>query len=206
MNKAVGSRLYQKMGTELPRASVEQPDARIPSLPTDRPARLAGMTSDDSRDEASAATPSLRTARVLRVTDETCEVWRDGAVAVVAFAPTVPAPRTERVSPGHLVAIATPADGRDVVVWRWFDAVVLGEEADGSVRLWEAAHGEVLARRRPGCRHLEPGVRAYASAGLPGADWWVASPVGAGDVVPPVDLEEVAAFYASNDLWEAALG
>ena len=163
------------------------------------------MTPDDSGNEAPVATPSLRTARVLRVTEETCDVWRHGGIAVVAFAPTMLAPRTERVSPGHLVAIATPTDGRDVVVWQWHDAVVLGEEGDGSLRLWEPAHGEVLARPRPGCRHLEPGRRAYASAGLPGADWWVAAAVGTDDV-PPVDLEEVAAFYTSNGLWAAALG
>lgn len=160
------------------------------------------MTTDETSDDAPGTTPTLHTARVLRVTETSCDVRRDGGVATVAFAPTVPSPRTERVSPGHLVAIA----GRDVVVWRWFDAVVLGEEADGSVRLWEPAHGEVLARPRPGCRRLEPGVRAYASAGLPGADWWVAAAVGTGDVVPPVDLEEVAAFYTSNGLWTTALG
>lgn len=164
------------------------------------------MTTDARHGDRPGTTPPLRTARVLRVTEEACDVWRDGGVATVPFAATLPAPRTERVSPGHLVAIATATDGRDVVVWRWFDAVVLGEEADGSVRLWEPAHGEVLARRRPGCRHLEPGVRAYASAGLPGAGWWVASAAGGGDVVPPADLDEVAAFSASNDLWAAALG
>jgi len=164
------------------------------------------MTTDDRHDDSPGTTPSLRTARVLRVTETACDVWDGGGVATVPFAATLPAPRTDRVSPGHLVAIATAADGRDVVVWRWYDAVVLGEEADGSVRLWEPAHGEVLARPRPGCRHLRPGVRAYASAGLPGADWWTASAVGTGDVIPPVDLAEVAAFYASNGLWAAALG
>jgi len=152
------------------------------------------------------AVPRLRVARVLRVREADCDVWRDGGTASVAFAPTVPAPRTERVSPGHLVAIATPADGRDVVVWRWFDAVVLGAEDDGSVRLWEPAHGDVVARPRDTYRHQEPGGRAYASAGLPGADWWVAAPVGTADAEPAVDLDEVAAFYTSNGLWPAALG
>jgi hypothetical protein len=38
------------------------------------------------------------------------------------------------VSPGHLVAVATAPDGSEVVVWRWYDAVVLGEEA-GLTRL-----------------------------------------------------------------------
>jgi hypothetical protein len=83
--------------------------------------------------------------------------------------------------------------------------VVLGTEHDGSVRLWEPAHGEVLARPRDTYRHPEPGTRAYASAGLPGADWWAAATVGAEDV-PAVDLDEVAAFYTSNGLWAAALG
>ena len=45
------------------------------------------------------------------------------------------------------VAAATAPDGSEVVVWRWYDAVVLGEEA-GLIRLWEPAHGEVVARRR----------------------------------------------------------
>jgi len=175
----------------------------IPSPPAGPPCQTPRMTTDDRHDDGQ--TPSLRTARVLRVTEAACDVWRDGAVTSVPFAPTVPSPRTERVSPGHLVAIAATTDGRDVVVWRWFDAVVLGEEADGSVRLWEPAHGEVLARPRPGCGRLAPGVRAYASAGLPGADWWVAAAVGSGDV-PPVDLEQVAAFYTSNGLWGAAFG
>jgi hypothetical protein len=38
------------------------------------------------------------------------------------------------VSPGHLVAVATAPDCSEVVVWRWHDAVVLGEEA-GLTRL-----------------------------------------------------------------------
>ncbi|MFE5339991.1 hypothetical protein ACFQ80_07200 [Isoptericola sp. NPDC056578] len=164
------------------------------------------MTTDDGRDGGPGPTPSLRTARVLRVSETACDVWHDGRAATVPFAATVPSPHTERFSPGHLVAIAAPAGGHDVVVWRWYDAVVLDDERDGSVRLWEPAHGEVLARPRPGCPHLEPGVRAYASAGLPGADWWVAAAVGTGDSVPPVDLDEVDELYTSSGLWAAALG
>jgi hypothetical protein len=60
-----------------------------------------------------------------------------------------------------------------VRVWRWYDAVVLGEQRD-SLRLWEPAHGEVVARRRRVRQPHEPGTRAYLSAGLPGAEWWVA--------------------------------
>ena len=56
-----------------------------------------------------------------------------------------------------------------LVLWRWFDAVVLEQSAD-QVRLWEPGHGEVLARsRNPQCG-FSAGTRAYASAGLPGAD------------------------------------
>src|SRR5690554_2086555 len=82
--------------------------------------------------------------------------------------------RGKRVSPGHLVAVATGPSGADVAVWRWYDAVVLASEDDGSARLWEPAHGEVVARARDSYQNQDPGSRAYASAGLPGADWWVA--------------------------------
>src|SRR5690606_25730881 len=84
------------------------------------------------------------------------------------FAPMFPTPRVERVPPGHLVAIATGPGGADAVVWRWYDAVVLGHEPDGAVRLWEPAHGEVMAQARASYAKQEPGSRAYASAGLPG--------------------------------------
>src|SRR5438552_18517713 len=88
----------------------------------------------------------------------------------VRYATLFPSPRTERVSPGHLVAIATAPDGTEAVVWRWYDAVVLGAQA-GLIRLWEPSHGEVLAQPRPGHQPPPPGTRAYLSAGLPGADW-----------------------------------
>jgi hypothetical protein len=42
------------------------------------------------------------------------------------------------------------------------------------IRLWEPSHGEVVAQPRPARQSLQPGTRAYLSAGLPGADWWVA--------------------------------
>jgi hypothetical protein len=144
-------------------------------------------------------TARLHAARVLRVTEDACEVWSPDGTAWVPFAPMFPTPRVERVSPGHLVAVATGPDAAEVVVWRWFDAVVLGTEDDGSVRLWEPAHGEVLARPRPGYEAQQPGSRAHASAGLPGAEWWVAS----GD---DVELDEVDALYTDNDLWAAAFG
>ncbi len=113
-----------------------------------------------------------------------------------------PSPRVERVRPGHLVAIAT-GPGTDVVVWRWYDAVVLGTEDDGSVRLWEPAHGEVIARARASYQKQDPGSRAYASAGLPGADWWVADSASGAPHSANVELDDVDVLYTENDLWSA---
>jgi hypothetical protein len=143
----------------------------------------------------------LRTSRVLRVNENACEVWGDGDVSSVRFAPMFPSPRVERVSPGHLVAIATGPNGTDVVVWRWYDAVVLGAEGDGSVRLWEPAHGEVLARVRATYTKQEPGSRAWASSGLPGAEWWVAGTTNGAPATGDIDLDEVDALYTDNGLW-----
>lgn len=115
-----------------------------------------------------------------------------------------PTQRTERVSPSHLVAVATAVSGVEAVVWRWYDAVVLGPEASGLVRLSEPAHGDVVARVRASHRGQEPGSRAYASPGLPDADWWVAGPV----VVHPehavVDIDEVERLFTMSGLWTAA--
>jgi len=63
-------------------------------------------------------------------------VFAGGRTETVAYARPFLTPRTERVAPGHLLAVATTADVSDVVVWRWFDAVVL-EAVDGIIRLWE---------------------------------------------------------------------
>ncbi len=116
------------------------------------------------------------------------------------YAKAFPKPRADRVAPGHLVAVATAADGSQVVVWRWFDAVVL--EVDGtSVSLWEPGQGTVLARPRNPQQTYQPGSRDYLSAGLPGADWWVASPVVARAEDAVVDLDEVEQFFTSLDVW-----
>lgn len=151
--------------------------------------------------------PTLSTALVLSTTEDICTVREAAAVLRARYAPGFPSPRCERVSPGHLVALARADDGAAAVLWRWYDAVVVEpvvEPVDaGLVRIWEPAHGEVLARRRPSCASLRPGHRAYASAGLPGADWWVADHVEGDD--PAVELDEVAALYSDNGLWEAAL-
>ena len=82
-----------------------------------------------------------------------------------------------------------------------YDAVVLGE-ADKRIRLFEPAHGEVLAQPRPAFGWARPGTRAYLSAGLPGADWWVSGPtVTAADNVE-VELDEVERFCTEHDLWD----
>jgi hypothetical protein len=146
----------------------------------------------------------LRTARVLHVTEHACEVWNEGHVSPVRFAPIFPSPRVERVSPGHLVAIAAAPDGAEVVVWRWFDAVVLGADSVGSVRLWEPLHGEVLAQARSTYTPQDPGSRAWASSGLPGAEWWVTGSTNSFSATGAIDLDEVEALYTENELWPMA--
>ena len=61
-----------------------------------------------------------------------------------------------------------------------------------------------LARRRPSYGDEVPGSRAFASAGLPGADWWVACLDGAERL--EVEVDEVLALYTENDLWESVYG
>jgi len=107
------------------------------------------------------------------------------------------------VLPGHLVAIAE-APGAAAVIWRWYDAVVLGSDA-GSVRLWEPAHGEVAAQRR-WQQEYEAGTRAYLSAGLPGADWWVAGRAVGRAEDAEVELNEVGRLYTEHGMWDSAFG
>ena len=133
---------------------------------------------------------TLRTAVVLEVAEESCQVVAAGRVERAGFLDAFPRPRTERVLPGHLVAVVAGATGPQVV-WRWYDAVVVGTEGD-AVRLWEPGHGVVTARPRTSA-DLPLGSRAWLSAGLPGADWWVASAV-AGP--PEVELREVVELFA----------
>jgi hypothetical protein len=145
--------------------------------------------------------PRLRCGIVLRSGEDACEVVAGGEVASVRFAAQFPAPRRERVLPGHLVAIAG-APGAGVVVWRWYDAVVLGSDAE-CVRLWEPAHGEVAAQRRWPPRQYGPGTRAYLSAGLPGAQWWVAGRVVDQAEDAEVELDEVGRLYTEHGMWES---
>ena len=111
-----------------------------------------------------------------------------------AFASFFPTPRVERVLPGHLVAVVA-----DLVVWRWFDAVVVDAHGD-QVRLWEAVHGEVLAQARHGEVQYAPGQRAYLSAGLPGADWWVEGCVSQKPSKTVVDVGAAQAFLTGHGL------
>jgi hypothetical protein len=137
---------------------------------------------------------------VLHVQEEACQILRGGRLSRVRYAEPFPSPRTERVSPGHLVAVAATADGAEAVIWRWYDAVVLGEEA-GIVRLWEPAHGEVVAHPRRARQRRQPGTRAYLSAGLPGADWWGAGAAVAEAEEADVELDEVERFCTERGLW-----
>ena len=171
----------------------------VPGAPNG-PEMISGM------DSASAAAPNVRSAVVLRVAETWCQVRIGEDLKRARFAPQFPAPRTQRVSPGHLVAIAQAPDHGEVVLWRWYDAVVIKHDDDGTVLIWEPAHGEVVASARPPCPRLLPGCRAFASAGLPGADWWVADAVPARPETAAVELGEVSALYSDNDLWGAALG
>lgn len=85
-------------------------------------------------------------------------------------------------------------------MWRWYDAVVLGHDRH-LVRLWEPAHGEVDARPRLAEHRYTSGSRAYLSAGLPGADWWVAGDAVTHGENAEVELDEVERLYTEHDLW-----
>ena len=151
------------------------------------------------------STPRLRCGIVLHAEEDACEVLVGGQVVSVRYASQFPAPRRERVLPGHLVAVAEAPGASAVVVWRWYDAVVLGSEA-GTVRLWEPAHGEVAARPRRPQQHYDPGTRAYLSAGLPGAAWWVAGTAVNQGEDAEVELDEVERLYTEHDMWDSAFG
>ena len=155
------------------------------------------MTDPVNRDLVPA---QLRCGIVVRVREDACEIVRNRQLCSVRYATPFPSPRTGRVSPGHLVAIATAPDGTEAVVWRWYDAVVLGAEA-GLIRLWEPSHGEVLAQPRPAHQSPQPGTRAYLSAGLPGADWWVAGGAAASAEDADVELDQVEQLYTERGLW-----
>lgn len=135
----------------------------------------------------------LQLATVLHTTEEICTVMTTDTRLEVRYADFFPTPRVERVAPGHLVAMSRTGTGQAVIVWRWFDAVVQ-EAGDRSIHLWEPAHGFVVAQPRTPTRAYRPGTRAYLSAGLPGAQWWVAGPVTEHSEDADVEVAEVRAF------------
>jgi hypothetical protein len=147
--------------------------------------------------------PRLRCGIVLEAEEDTCHVLAKGQVISVRYASQFPAPRSQRVSPGHLVAIADLPGGSAAVVWRWYDGVVLSSDPS-SVRLWEPGHGQVIARRRQPGKPYSPGTRAYLSAGLPGADWWVAGTAVHQAENADVELEEVRRLYTDHGMWDSA--
>jgi len=119
-----------------------------------------------------------------------------GPLQAVTLGPS----RVDTATPGHLVALAPAADDTPLIVFRWYDAVVLAA-ADDQVRMWEPAHGEVLATPRRSRQRRQPGTRAYLSAGLPGADWWVAGHAATAAEQADVELGEVERFCTEHDLW-----
>ncbi len=143
----------------------------------------------------------LRRGIVLRSKEDACEVLLGGRPVWARYAGAFPSPRVERVSPGHLVALAPAAGDTPVVVFRWYDAVVLGAAGD-QVRMWEPAHGEVLATPRHSRQLWQAGTRAYLSAGLPGAEWWVAGHATTAAEQVDVELGEVERFCTERDLWD----
>lgn len=147
------------------------------------------------------ASTRLRCGIVLRVQEEICEIATDDGPLSVRYANQFPSPRTERISPGHLVAMTPRPDGPAAVVWRWYDAVILAERSD-LIEMWEPAHGVVLARPRPSYVSMRPGTRAYLSAGLPGADWWVAGPTATESEDADVELTAVENLYTEYSLWD----
>ena len=142
----------------------------------------------------------LRPAIVVRSSEDACTVGTLEQKVVVPYAEFFPRPRAQRVAPGHLVAVSAASGEAAVIVWRWFDAVVV-EEVAGQVRLWEPNHGEVLAQARDPRRSPLPGSRAYLSSGLEGAEWWMAGPAVARAEDANVELSEVQAFLSTHGLW-----
>ena len=85
--------------------------------------------------------------------------------------------------------------------WPWITTEAV-RSVDGAIRLWEPAHGTVLAQPREPMHIYRPGSRAYLSSGLPGADWWVAGPAVDSAEEADVELDEVQRFFTEAGLWE----
>jgi len=59
--------------------------------------------------------------------------------------------------------------------------------------------------RRPQ-QHYDPGTRAYLSAGLPAAEWWVAGRAADRAEGAEVELDEVEPLYTEHNMWDSAFG
>ncbi|MEY2517889.1 MAG: hypothetical protein QOJ89_5253, partial [bacterium] len=145
--------------------------------------------------------PRLRAAIVLRADEDECTVVAEDGPRIVSYALPFPRPRAGRIAPGNLVAVAGESGGSDVILWRWFDAVVV-DNADGVITLWEPNHGTVVGQPRDPGFSPRAGSRAYVSAGLPGAEWWVAGPAVDRAESADVELDEVRDFFTSHGLWD----
>jgi hypothetical protein len=156
------------------------------------------MTSPPERQRAARR---LQAAIVLRAGEDECTVVADDGPRVVSYALPFPRPRAGRVAPGNLVAIVGEPGGSEVILWRWFDAVVV-DQAELVVTLWEPYHGTVVARSRDPQYGYRPGGRAYLSAGLPGAEWWVAGRAVDRAESAEVELDEVRDFFTRQGLWD----
>lgn len=81
-------------------------------------------------------------------------------------------------------------------------AVAVGVVLDLLERL-----SRVLPRRSPGGgQPRQPGTRTYLSAGLPGADWWVAGAVGHKVEDADVELDEVERLECRAVDWQRPTG
>jgi len=123
-----------------------------------------------------ASRPKATSSDRPRATEDECTVFADGGPRVVSYA-LPPRPRARRVAPGDLMVIAGESGAFEVILWRWFDAVVV-DQAGLVSRSGEPNHGTVVAQARDRRQGHRPGSRANLSAGLPGAEWWVAGSAG----------------------------
>lgn len=159
---------------------------------------------DGSMTSSTVPQPSdraLYVAIVLNAVEDECAVMTSAGPRVVRYALPFPRPRAGRVLPGHLVAITTETNGSNVILWRWFDAVVVDRTEIG-VTVWEANDGIVIAQPRDPHTAYRRGSRAYLSSGLPGGEWWLAGPAVTHAEDADVELEEIRRFYSRHGLWE----
>jgi len=143
---------------------------------------------------------ALHGATVLDAMADECLVYGNGREYVARYAAPFGS-KSGTVAPGHLVAIHVTQSESSLVLWRWYDALVIRDGPDGTVEMWEPAHGTVTAVRRQVGTELRPGGRAYLSAGLAGAPWWVNDMVTSSPEDANVEFGEVVAFYDEHELW-----